>query len=299
MDRASLVLLALSAPLIGFATTLGPNAAQCGLVNKIGAMAVAEPARSATLNILERIAKGENQDIDAAWEKQLGLTAGDLHHPAYADIGVRVCALHSLGRTGLPEAAQFLRGFSLSDAAGERSDRLWSAAQIALREARLSGIADAASRAEFLENVLTEPRDAMSKGAVTLWAIEELCDGGATSALPRIRQTLAQLWTGEPFAADEAAFCQDRMQVLSRDTDRAKALGSVFGSIVSLENTLEGKRLLQWAMLQLSALHTSSANSELERIASDLAIQAKNFPHDVQLSQTKEFIDGILSVRRK
>jgi hypothetical protein len=39
--------------------------------------------------------------------------------------------------------------------------------------------------------------------------------------------------------------------------------------------------------------------TDLPAGAADLAIQAKNFPHDVQLSQTREFIDGILGARKK
>jgi hypothetical protein len=269
------------------------------MLDKIGTMAAAEPTRSAALGVLEQIAKGDNQNIAAERGQQLGLTPADLQHPVYGSVVVRGCALRSLGRTGLPEAADFLRNFSLSDAAGDKSQTLWPAAQIAVREALLSGITDAGSRAAFLENVLKEPHDAISKGGVMLWALEELCDAGATSALPTIRQTLSDLWTGHPFAQDEAVFCEDRVQVLTRDPDRARALGSVFGSIASLESTPEGKRIIQWASLQLIPLHSPSADAELERIAGDLAVQAKNFPKDAELAETKKFIDAILAARRK
>lgn len=139
----------------------------------------------------------------------------------------------------------------------------------------------------------------MSKGAVMFWALEELCDAGAASALPRVRQTLSDLWAGQQFAQDEAVFCEDRMQVITRDTDRARALGSIFGSIASLESNSEGKRLIEWAMVQLMAMRTPSADAELERVAGDLALQAKNFPEDAGLAETKEFIDDILAARRK
>jgi hypothetical protein len=114
-------------------------------------------------------------------------TPADLHHPVYSDVVVRECALRSLGRTGLPEALDFLRNFSLSDAAGDKSERLWPAAQIALREALLSGITDAGSRAAFLENVLKEPHDAMSNSSVTHWAVDGLCDSRYGEALPQVR----------------------------------------------------------------------------------------------------------------
>ena len=173
-----------------------------------------------------------------------------------------------------------------------------AAAQIALREALLSGITDAGSRAEFLENVLSERHDAMSNGSLTIWAVEELCNSGASQALPRVRQSIKWLWSGQR-GDDGIAFCEARMQIVARDPDRARALGSVFGSIASLESTPEGKRLIQWASLQLIPLHSPSADAELERIAGDLAVQAKNFPKDAELTETKRFIDAILAARRK
>jgi len=297
VNHAELILLAISAPLLGMADA-GPGGPQCTMLDKIGVMAAAESTRSAALGVLEQIAKGDNQNIAADWEKQLGLTQADLHHPAYREVVVRACALRSLGRTGLPGALDFLRNFSLSDAAGDKSEHLWPTAQVAVREALLSGITDAGSRAEFLEKVLSERHDAMSNGSLTIWAVEELCNSGASQALSRIRQSIKWLWSGQR-GDDEAAFCEARMQVLTRDPDRARALGSVFGSIASLESTPEGKRLIQWASLQLIQLHSPSADAELERIAGDLAVQAKNFPEDSELANTKTFIDAIIAERKR
>jgi hypothetical protein len=297
MNHVSLVLLAISAPLLGMADA-GPGGPQCTMLNKIGAMAAAETTRSAALGVLEQIAKGDNQNIAADWEQQLGLTPADLHHPVYGNVVVRACALRSLGRTGLTEATDFLRNFSLSDAAGDKSQTLWPAAQIALREALLSGITDAGSRAAFLENVLKEPHDAMSNSSVTHWAVDDLCDSGYSEALPRVRQSIKNRRNGQR-DDDEIAFCEARMQIVARDPDRARALGSVFGSIASLESTPEGKRLIQRATLQLIPLHSPSADAELERIAGDLAVQAKSFPKDAELADTKKFIDAILAARRK
>jgi hypothetical protein len=92
MNYTSLLLLALSTPLISLATSPGPGDAQCGLLNKIGTMAAEDSTRSAALSVLEQIAKAGNQNISADLERRLGLTAGDLHHPAYSDTGF-ACAL--------------------------------------------------------------------------------------------------------------------------------------------------------------------------------------------------------------
>jgi hypothetical protein len=171
-------------------------------------------------------------------------------------------------------------------------------AQVALREALMNQITDPASKVEFLTSVLTERHDAILNGSLVHWAVDELCNRGALTALPQVRQVIGRLRSGQP-GEDEVAFCEARMQVVARDPDRARALGSIFGSIVSLENTLEGKRLIQWALLQFIALRSQGADAELKRIASDLTVQLRNFPRDVELSETKEFIDDILSSRAK
>jgi hypothetical protein len=293
-----LLLLALSTPLTSLATSPGPGDAQCGLLNKIGAMAAAESTGSAALSVLEQIAKAGNQNISADLEKQLGLTPGDLHHPAYSDVGVRVCALHSLGRTGLPGAADFLRNFNLSDAAGDKSNRLWPAAQIALREALLSGIADAQLRSEFLENVLKEPHDARSNSSVTHWAVDELCDYGDSVALPQVRRSIRNRGNGQR-DEDEIAFCEARMQIVARDSDRARALGSVFGSVVSLEGSAEGRRLIEWAMWQLAAIKSASATAELEQVATQLSALQKSSPGDQELSELVENINNLREARKR
>jgi hypothetical protein len=132
---------------------------------------------------------------------------------AWGEVGVRVRALQNLGKTGLPEVVDILRSFKFSGAAKNYPEdrdhpRFWPAVQIGLREVMLGGIVDPEARSAFLENVLTEPHDAMSKGAVLLWVITALCDSGSSPALPRIRQTLSDLWPGQPFAEEEAAFRQ-------------------------------------------------------------------------------------------
>jgi hypothetical protein len=299
VNYRSLLLLALSTPFMGLATTPGPGDAQCGVLNKISAMATAQPTMSAALGVLEQIAKAGNQAISADTEKKLGLTPGDLRHPAYNDVGVRVCALHSLGRTGLPEAVDFLRNFSLADIAGDNSNRIWPAAQIALREALLGGITDAKSRAEFLENVLTEHHDARSNSSLLFWAAEQLCDQGASQALPQVRASFKWLWPEQQFAADQITFCEDRMQVLSRDVDRAMALGTVFGSVVSLEGSAEGRRLLEWATWQLAAIQSDSATAELERVAGQLVALQKSSPGDLELSELAENINDLRTARKK
>ena len=55
------------------------------------------------------------------------------------------------------------------------------------------------------------------------------------------------------------------MQVVSRDPDRVKALGSV----LTLDNP-GSDRLIRWAVAQLDSMHTPRADAELDRFAIEL-----------------------------
>jgi len=158
----------------------------------------------------------------------------------------------------------------------------------------MSRIADPQAKIEFLRNTLT------SKTAATprWWVVEELCNRGAAVALPDIRASIKKRLSGSD-AQSEIEFCEARVQVLGRDPDRARALGSVFGSVVSLENTLEGQKLLHWAMQQLIPMRSPDADAELDRIADRLDVLAKGAPGDVQLSILKSKVNGIRSERAK
>ena len=294
MKCVTVLLLSLGFPASCLATTPMPNAIPCGTLDRVSAAAGSPSLSAIALDLLERVATGRRAGISVESEKQVGLTPGEFQHPMYSDPTVRACALRSLGKTGLPGAAEFLTNFKRTDAGDDSSQEIWSAAQIALCEALMSRIADPQAKIEFLRNTLT------SKTAATprWWVVEELCNRGAAVALPDIRASIKKRLSGSD-AQSEIEFCEARVQVLGRDPDRARALGSVFGSVVSLENTLEGQKLLHWAMQQLIPMRSPDADAELDRIADRLDVLAKGAPGDVQLSILKSKVNGIRSERAK
>ena len=56
------------------------------------------------------------------------------------------------------------------------------------------------------------------------------------------------------------------MQVVSRDPDRVKALGSVL-----TPDNPGSNRLIRWAVAKLESMHSPSADAELDRFADQLA----------------------------
>jgi hypothetical protein len=80
---------------------------------------------------------------------------------------------------------------------------------------------------------------------------------------------------------------------------RAKALGSVFGSVVSLESSAEGRRVLEWAMLQLAIMRSAGANEELDRIANQLGLLQKSAPGDLELAELVESVNTIKEARQR
>jgi hypothetical protein len=277
---------------------VGPGYAECALMaNVIQPAAGVASTKAAALESLERIVEGRLSEIRPESEKQLGLDPGQLRHPAFSVSAARVCAARSLGRTGLPEAVDFLQGLKETEAPDDRSRMVWSAAQIAIREASLVHISEPDARWKFLEGVVEERG---VPGQVAYWAMEELCNSGDVEALPRIRAILTRLYNGDRDRGEEEVnYCESRMQVVARNPDRAKALGTVFSSVTQLDSTEPGRRLLAWAMCQLAALHSPSADAELERLAKDLATLHKAFPDDVKLSMLADDMSAINATRKR
>jgi len=66
--------------------------------------------------------------------------------------------------------------------------------------------------------------------------------------------------------ARKVAFCRARIEVVCRNPDRAKALGS----ILSVSSNNRDEDLVAWAMRQLDQANTSEADAELERYAHEI-----------------------------
>jgi hypothetical protein len=188
---------------------------------------------------------------------------------------------------------EFLASLKQADIGTDSGQQIWPAAQIALREARLRRITDAQSRNDFLEAILTEPHDAVSNSAIGHWAVDQLCDRGALTSLSAIQKAIRNRMNGQR-DEDEIAFCETRIQVIRRNPDRIKALGSV----LVLDNSAGDTRLELWAILQLDAMHSPRADAELDRFASEITKVSEQSAKRQRLSLPEGVIRDIQNGRR-
>jgi hypothetical protein len=243
-----------------------PFAFECSLLDRVrDAAQTAGPMQSIALEILERVAGGRMESASPDLEVQVGLKPGQLRGPEFKDSSLRAYALRRIGELDLPEALTYLQNLKQNDIGFDSSHLIWPAAQIALRDALLRRISDPQSKIELLERTVTEPHDAISNSAVTTWAIDQLCDRGSLSSLAIIQQSIRNRRNGQR-GEDDLRFCEERMAVVGRSPNRAKALGSV----LRVNGTSDDARLIAWAIYQLHSVDSREADAELERYAKEI-----------------------------
>jgi hypothetical protein len=258
--RYAAVLLAMTATTC-LATSLAPFYVECSVVDRVSALAkVGLQESSVALEILERIVEGRMAGSSPDLEVRVGLEAGQLHKPEFKDDTVRSHALREIGSLDLPEALTYLQNLKKHDIEPDSSGRVWSAAQIALRQAQANRIQDEPAKIRFLEDVTSE------RSAAAWWAVQELCNRGSYRSLGFIREHIRRAYSS-PVDFDHAmGFCEARMAVISRDPERAKALGS-FLSVSSGVTDLE---LIGWTISELHKIGSAGADAEVERYAHEI-----------------------------
>jgi hypothetical protein len=243
------------------------------------------------LELLELVALGRTSSIRAGTETLVGLMPSELHQPAYDQASVRVYALLKIGECALPEALEFLKNLKRADLGEDTTQMIWPNARVALSNALVSRITDPHARIEFLVKTLSGEGDGRS--LVAFWAVNLLCDQGTSTALPLIRRSFKSSWSGE--RGEEAiAFCETRMEVVSRDPDRVKALRSVL--------TVDGAvsdELLRWAVYQLGSIHSPDADAELNRFAKELGKLREGSPEYARFWALREDLRRIREKRAK
>ena len=123
------------------------------------------------------------------------------------------------------------------------------------------------------------------------------------TALPEALAFLSSLKPGDLEPGDsgqlergesQIRFCESRVQVLSRDVDRVKALASV----LRVDDNGEGNTALQaWAVEQLLALHRPEADRELARYSIQIDKLPEQSPERERLYSVREEI-RFLKARR-
>jgi hypothetical protein len=290
MKHRSVVLIAAGVVWLCQATTLAPFFHERALLDRLLAVTSSESAtRYVALDLLERVASGTMDAVGVELETQagLGLRPGKMHEPAFKDPEVRIYALRRIGGVALPEALEYLQNLKRDDLMADKSGQLWQNAQIALHQARLNRIPDELGKTEFLENTLGEHTPAIS------WAVEELCNRGIYRSLNLIRDSIRKrnpIRDGE----QQIEFCQARMEILARNFDRTRAIGS----FLSVSEGSNDRDLIGWAINQLYLMKDPKADAELERYMNEIGKLPKDSSQRAALSLTEQMIRVRLDISR-
>jgi hypothetical protein len=272
------VLLLLTCLLSG--DSLRPFAFELQTIDKVVRYAKdAKPASALAFAWLESVADGRPMVLDASDCRMLGVDAVQVAGLSLKDASVRAYALQVLGESRVPAAHEYLSRLTKDGLGRDDSQQVWPAARIAQLRSDLDLVPDPDGRNAFLEKILGERQDAISNSAVASWAVELLCDSGARSALPSIRRSIR---SREPFATGEAEirFCEARIDVLSRDTDRSRALATA----LDLASANLDPHLMRWAVRQLTLLGSPFAVLELARFADSVG----RLPDESSVKQSLE-----------
>jgi len=221
-----LVFVMVIAPTLNFGTSIGPYAGHRVLVDDVFACVRAPATESTALRVLEAIALGQAAAIEPQAERDLRLPSASLRDPGFAAAIVRERAVQRLGETGKEEAERFLTDFKIEYVGpDDPGRRIWHAVQVAIR-VQYVNIAGAGERRQFLETVVEKDDHSGTSTVVKHWAVDEICDSGLMASTPVAVRWLRYARSGED-ADNEVAFCEERIRIVSSNSDRAKALGSV------------------------------------------------------------------------
>jgi len=275
------------------ATSPPPYSGQCGVMNRISSFGNEHPAsQAAALGLLAQVAEGRVQHPPPELEVQVGLPPGELNRPDYSSYQVRACALRRIGDLHSVEARLYLRSLRPAMFVSDNPGYIWTAAQIALREALLSDLRED-EKVSFLENVLTEEHDPLSDSGVSAWAVDRLCNRGSIQSLSVIRTSILRRNTLKDGTA-EIGFCEARMQVLASSPDRVNALASA----LSVQNTVTNPMLTGWAINELFSLNLRRGDAELDRYAKEIEALPES-QQDGWLAFRKSDIRRLLQGRRR
>lgn len=180
--------------------------------------------------------------------------------PAPKTIALDILRNYANWNLKFPDSIAFLESVTADDFTDDEVHRMWPAVQIALHQARLNQFETWVDKVRFLEGIVTSnAHDVILGGKLSSWAIEELCDHGALSSLPIVREYVNR--RAGSGASEQVRFCALRMRLLSSHPERISALGSALqaGSFPA------EPKLMRWAIGELTSMASSRANRELER----------------------------------
>lgn len=244
------------------------------------------PAWSAkALAALESIAEGKPENVDASVAAVVGMPTDTKNLVDFKNPTVIAHALRKLGDTGLPEVIDYLERVNAAGFAADPTGQIRAAAQVALQQARLLQIPNRQQKIDFLEALL-------ANWGLASWSVDQLCDMGSMPSLGLIGKSIRQRNPG-PRSEEEIEFCEARVRLLNSSPDRTQALASA----LKLSSNMDDRRLIFWAVSQLTAMQTPDANAILEKYAAGIDRLPETSPERQLLFAASSVIKGQSSLR--
>ena len=267
-------MIAVATPMFLLGDSLVGNGAAIGVLDRLFDAIRQGILPPGDIRILEHAAEGRFEESDVAVVLGLGINRRDFVRLSFRSFDARAHAFRKIRETGLAEGLRYLSGVTVDDIGEDSTQQIWPAARIALHVALLNNIQEPDAKREFLQKTLTEKDTGFIDGAVQNWALGELCDRWDRSALPAIREHIRKVYLGTPGEQEQIRSCEVRMDVVSRDPDRVKALAS----FLRLGDRPPDTVMLTWAIYQLAALHSAEANREISRFGAEIGLLPKDSP---------------------
>lgn len=272
--RIILSLLAQMVAMLCLGAKSAPFTAERLILDRLGQVATDHSSASPkAFDVLERIAMGRVGNFSAEPETLAGSKPAQVRELGFTDPSVRAYALRKIGETGLAEAVDFLSKLTPAAFGEDVVHQIWPSVQIALQEAKLNQLPDRQAKSDFLEQTIRASNDAMSNGAVHGWAENELCNAGTVTSLPVIQESIRNR-DPSPRGEEEVQFCEARIEVIRRSSDRIAALATA----LRVAEEPQDEKLVRWAFYQLADMHSASADAELDRFAAEIGRLAEGSP---------------------
>jgi hypothetical protein len=294
-SRSKLAPVAILAGALALGAGPMPGGAELGVVDRILDAIQRGRLPPNDIALLEHTAEGRFAESDVAVVLSLGIGRRDFSPVAMRSEQVRAHAYRKIGEIRLPEAQRYLAGLTVADIGTEVSQQVWPAAQIALHMALLGNLADREAQLAFLRKAAVERGTRYADGAVQNWAQNELCNSGDQASLPLIRDALKRMWVGTSGEREEIRKCEVRMEVLSRSSDRVRALASV----LQLGAEPPDEWLINWAITQLDTLRSPDGDREIARFGAEIERLPQASAVKRSLSVTGLHIHDVLASRSR
>lgn len=212
--------------------------------------------RPLALETLARIARGLPDSVSPEAAAAFGVPAGN--DAFFGAEDVRMHAVLAIGGSGFPEAEAVLASIQLEPNPPAYLPRALLGAR---QRAHYEQLPDAREKESYLAELIRQ-------GDPGNFAVGEACDSGNSRLLPLFESaTVTSGGITQPMVPPEVMrVCREKIYVLSTNSDRAKALGSV----LKVSDQPGDYELMVWAVMELEKMNTPEADAEMKRFAAEV-----------------------------